>query len=76
MVGHHVQEHGVVTAVRGSVIDVEFAEQSAPSGVWPRIEQRLFTDQAKGGWWNSLALWRSVAAKWRIAERIKAIFFG
>jgi anti-sigma-K factor RskA len=43
-------------------LDVEFAEQSAPSGVWPRIEQRLFTDQAKGGWWNSLALWRSVAA--------------
>jgi anti-sigma-K factor RskA len=43
-------------------LDVEFAEQAAPSGVWPRIQQRLFTGQAKGGWWNSLALWRSVAA--------------
>lgn len=43
-------------------LDVEFAEAAAPSGVWPRIEQRLFTGQAKGGWWNSLALWRSVAA--------------
>jgi anti-sigma-K factor RskA len=43
-------------------LDAEFAEAAAPSGVWPRIEQRLFTGQAKGGWWNSLALWRSVAA--------------
>lgn len=43
-------------------LDVEFAESTAPAGVWPRIEQRLFTGQAKGGWWNSLALWRSVAA--------------
>ena len=43
-------------------LDVEFAESTAPAGVWPRIEQRLFTGQAKSGWWNSLALWRSVAA--------------
>jgi anti-sigma-K factor RskA len=43
-------------------LDVEFAETAAPVGVWPRIEQRLFTGQEKSGWWNSLALWRSVAA--------------
>jgi anti-sigma-K factor RskA len=43
-------------------LDVEFAESTAPAAVWPRLEQRLFTGQAKGGWWNSLALWRSVAA--------------
>lgn len=43
-------------------LDVEFAETPAPAAVWPRIEQRLFTGQASGGFWNSLALWRSVAA--------------
>jgi anti-sigma-K factor RskA len=43
-------------------LDVNFAETPAPSAVWPRIEQRLFTAQAKPGFWNSLALWRSVAA--------------
>lgn len=43
-------------------LDENFAETPAPAGVWPRIEQRLFTGQRQGGWWNSLALWRSVAA--------------
>ncbi len=43
-------------------LDVEFAETVAPASVWSRIEQRLFTEQAKPGFWNSLALWRSVAA--------------
>jgi anti-sigma-K factor RskA len=43
-------------------LDTEFAEATAPAGVWPRIEQRLFTEQARSGWWNSLALWRGVAA--------------
>ena len=43
-------------------LDSEFAETPAPAGAWSRIEQRLFTGQAAGGWWNSLALWRSVAA--------------
>jgi anti-sigma-K factor RskA len=48
--------------IRLSSLDGEFAETTAPAGVWPRIEQRLFTGQAKPGFWNSLALWRSVAA--------------
>lgn len=47
---------------RLAALDVEFAEAAAPARVWPRIEQRLFTGQSSGGWWNSLALWRSVAA--------------
>jgi anti-sigma-K factor RskA len=47
---------------RLSSLDTEFAETPAPAGVWPRLEQRLFTGQAKPGFWNSLALWRSVAA--------------
>ncbi len=47
---------------RLSSLDGEFAETPAPSRVWPSIEQRLFTGQAKPGFWNSLALWRSVAA--------------
>ena len=40
-------------------LDVEFAESTAPASVWPRIEQRLFAGEAKPGFWNSLALWRS-----------------
>lgn len=43
-------------------LDVEFAETAAPASVWSRIEGRLFKDEAKQGFWNSLALWRSVAA--------------
>ena len=43
-------------------LDAGFAETAAPAAVWPRLEQRLFTGQARAGWWNSLALWRSVAA--------------
>lgn len=43
-------------------LDNEFTETSAPAAVWSRIEQRLFTGQAKAGWWNSLVLWRTVAA--------------
>ena len=47
---------------RLSSLDNEFAETPAPTAVWPRIEQRLFAGQARTGWWNSLALRRSVAA--------------
>ncbi|MEO6014249.1 MAG: anti-sigma factor [Devosia sp.] len=47
---------------RLSSLDTEFAEAPAPAATWSRIEQRLFTGQAKPGFWNSLALWRSIAA--------------
>lgn len=43
-------------------LDTEFAETPAPAAVWSRIEQRLFTGASKPGFWNSLALWRSLAA--------------
>jgi anti-sigma-K factor RskA len=48
--------------MRLASLDDEFAETPAPAGVWGRIEQRLFTGQARPGFWNSLALWRSVTA--------------
>jgi anti-sigma-K factor RskA len=47
---------------RLSSLDREFAETPAPAAVWSGIEQRLFTSAAKPGWWNSLALWRSLSA--------------
>ena len=47
---------------RLSGLDAEFAETAPPSHLWGRIEQRLFTGQAKAGWWHSLALWRGLAA--------------
>jgi anti-sigma-K factor RskA len=46
-------------------LDTEFAETTAPAGVWPRVERRLFAaaaGEAKTGWWNSLGFWRSAAA--------------
>ena len=43
-------------------LDAQFEEQAPPSHVFSRVEQRIFaTRTAGGGWWNSLALWRSVA---------------
>jgi len=48
---------------RLATLDDEFAEVTAPSGVLPRIESRLFgATAASGGWWNSLALWRGLTA--------------
>ena len=43
-------------------LDAEYAEVPAPAGVLGRIEKRLFAPVTGGGFWNSLALWRSVAA--------------
>jgi anti-sigma-K factor RskA len=43
-------------------LDVEFSESVAPAAVWPRLEQRLFAGESKAGFWNSLALWRGLAA--------------
>ena len=45
-------------------LDTEFAEVTAPAGVLPRLETRLFGAEkaAPGGWWNSLALWRGLTA--------------
>jgi anti-sigma-K factor RskA len=43
-------------------LDWGFAETPAPAAVWPRLERRLFAEPARGGWWNSLALWRALSA--------------
>lgn len=47
---------------RFSGLDVQFAETTAPPGVWPALERRLFADAARPGVWGSLALWRSLTA--------------
>jgi anti-sigma-K factor RskA len=48
---------------RLAAMDREFTEAPAPAGVLGRVEHRLFGGAAaRGGWWNSLALWRSAAA--------------
>jgi anti-sigma-K factor RskA len=47
-------------------LDADFAEQQVPAGVLGRIEGRLFGETRSSGglagWWNSLALWRGLAA--------------
>ena len=50
---------------RLSGLDREFAESAAPARVLDRVEARLFGPAAPrglGAFWNSLALWRGVAA--------------
>lgn len=42
-------------------LDREFAETPPPAGVYQRLEARLFGAK-KSGFWDSLALWRSIAA--------------
>lgn len=48
--------------LRLAALDREFAEVPAPAGVLSRAETRLFGREEKSGVWNSLALWRSIAA--------------
>ena len=43
-------------------LDRQFAETTAPAGVWPALERRLFPDTARTGFWSSLALWRGLTA--------------
>jgi anti-sigma-K factor RskA len=43
--------------------DAEFIEQTAHSGVWGKLESRLFATAAKpASFWDSLALWRGLFA--------------
>jgi anti-sigma-K factor RskA len=49
--------------VRLSSLDDEFAEAKPPAGAWPEIDRRLFgSPPGLVGWWNSLPLWRALAA--------------
>ena len=43
-------------------LDAQFEPVAAPAHVLPKIEKRLFGEAKKTSWWDSLALWRSVAA--------------
>jgi len=62
---------------RLSTLDNDFAESPAPAGVLERVEGRLYPNAAaarSGGWWNSLALWRGLAAG-GVAVAVAAIGF-
>ena len=43
-------------------LDKQFAETTAPAGVWSALERRLFPDTAKSSFWSSLSLWRGLTA--------------
>ncbi|PXA99496.1 anti-sigma factor [Nostoc sp. 3335mG] len=47
---------------RFAALDGQFEPVTPPSHVFSRLERRLFGVPAKTSWWDSLALWRSVAA--------------
>jgi len=50
-----------------SDFDAEYGEERPPKGVYARIEKRVFAQNgfgnelARGGWWNSLLLWRGLS---------------
>lgn len=43
-------------------LDAQFAPVPPPAHILPAIEKRLFGETKRTSWWDSLALWRSVAA--------------
>ncbi|MCR6636730.1 anti-sigma factor [Devosia sp.] len=43
-------------------LDEQFEPVAPPAYILPRIETRLFGEEKRTSWWDSLALWRSVAA--------------
>lgn len=45
-----------------SALDAQFEPVTPPAHILPRIEARLFGAKPLVSWWDSLALWRSVAA--------------
>lgn len=50
--------------LRLAALDGEFAEVTAPAGVLPAVERRLFGDARAAQparWWDSLVLWRGLA---------------
>lgn len=47
---------------RLSPLDAQFAEQVPPARILPAVERRLFADAPRSTWWDSVALWRGLAA--------------
>lgn len=62
---------------RLSGLDDEFAEQAAPASVLGRLEGRLFetTSARATSWWDSLAIWRGLAAG-GLAVAVAAVGFN
>ena len=56
-------------------LDHQFVETPPPAGTFERVEQRLFPATAKPGFWNSLALWRGLAAA-GLAVAVLGVGFG
>lgn len=57
-------------------MDGEFAEVAPPSRVLSAVEKRLFgASQSRGNWWDSLALWRGLAAG-ALAVAVGAVGFA
>jgi anti-sigma-K factor RskA len=61
--------------LRLSGLNNEFAETPAPTGTYERIERRLFSAAAKPSFWNSLAVWRGLAAA-GLAVALLGVGFG
>src|SRR5688572_4874821 len=61
--------------LRLSALDREYAEQLAPRAILARVEARLFPQPRPPSLWNSLALWRSLAAG-GVAVAVAAIGFS
>ncbi|HTM78338.1 MAG TPA: anti-sigma factor [Devosia sp.] len=61
---------------RFSALDDEFAETPVPAHLLGAIEARAFGETgAAAGWWNSLALWRGIAAG-ALAVAVVAVGFN
>lgn len=62
---------------RLSALNAGFAETPAPTHLLPRIEARIFggPQPRPAGWWNSLPLWRGIAAG-ALAVAVVAVGFN
>ena len=58
-----------------SGLDDQFEPVAPPAHILPKIESRLFGTEKGASWWDSLALWRSVAAG-ALAVAVTAVGFS
>lgn len=57
-----LQEERDFWSARFAALDDEFVAVEPPGHLWPQLEKRLFPAPAPVLWWDSLALWRGIAA--------------